>query len=156
MEVSTFENLMKRIDNRQAQLGVVGLGFVGLPLSVAKAQAGYQVIGFDIDEQKINAINRGTSYIDDVPTQELREQVESGRLRATADFSEISKVDAVSICVPTPIDQYRNPDALVGDSKQHDVSGYHGGSCQADSGIARSENRSGCVSCVLARTYRSG
>ncbi len=108
--MSAYEELQKNIQEGQAVLGVVGLGFVGLPLAVAKAQAGYTVIGFDVDQEKVNAINAGVCYIDDVPAQELAEQVAAGRLSATSDFSLVRRLDAVSICVPTPIDRHKQPD----------------------------------------------
>lgn len=105
-----YDQLMQKIEDKTAVLGVIGLGYVGLPLAVAKAQAGYEVIGFDVDVQKINEINKGHSYISDIDNEEVKEQIKEKRLKATNDFSKLSKVDAVSICVPTPIDQYKQPD----------------------------------------------
>ena len=91
-------------------LGVVGLGYVGLPLVVEMARAGHQVVGVDIDEVVVGRINAGESHIGDVPTSVVREHVEAGRLRATTDFSELAGADAVAICVPSPLDDMKEPD----------------------------------------------
>jgi UDP-N-acetyl-D-glucosamine dehydrogenase len=102
--------LLSKINNKSAAIGVVGLGYVGLPLAVEKAKAGYRVIGFDVQEQKVNMVNSGENYIGDVVPGDLKSIVEAGRLRATNDFSLISEADCVAICVPTPLDTYFQPD----------------------------------------------
>lgn len=102
--------LLAKIHNQSAVLGVVGLGYVGLPLAVEKAKAGYTVIGFDIQKKRVDMVNLGQNYIGDVVDQELQELVASGRLQATTDYSRIAELDAVSICVPTPLDKYQQPD----------------------------------------------
>ncbi len=102
--------LLEKINQKTAVLGVVGLGYVGLPLAVEKAKAGYQVIGFDIQSKRVEMVNCGQNYIGDVVDRELRDLVAEGRLAATTDYSDIAKVDAVSICVPTPLDKYQQPD----------------------------------------------
>lgn len=102
--------LEERIADGSAVLGVVGLGYVGLPLVVEMANAGYRVIGFDVDENKVASLNRGESYIPDVPTERLRPLVESGHVHATTAFSRASECDAISVCVPTPLDDHRAPD----------------------------------------------
>ena len=102
--------LTEKIKSKEAILGVIGLGYVGLPLAVEKAKAGYQTIGFDIQSEKVRMVNAGINYIGDVVNEDLRAIVESGKLRATTDFSEVAKADAVCICVPTPLDEYQQPD----------------------------------------------
>ncbi|MCM8711279.1 nucleotide sugar dehydrogenase [Clostridium sp. SYSU_GA19001] len=104
------EELMLKLKNRTAKLGVVGLGYVGLPLAVEKAKAGYDVIGFDVQSQKVEMVNEGHNYIGDIVDEDLKEIVNSGKLKATTDFSFVADVDAVSICVPTPLDKYKQPD----------------------------------------------
>ncbi len=102
--------LIEKLKTRKARLSVLGLGYVGLPLAVAYAKAGFEVVGFDLSQEKVDAINRKSSYIIDITDQELAEAVKPGGLRATTDFSELAKVDAVNICVPTPLGKTRDPD----------------------------------------------
>ncbi|MER9670156.1 nucleotide sugar dehydrogenase [Mesorhizobium sp. M0203] len=102
--------LAKLIAAREAVTGIIGLGYVGLPLSAACARAGFPTIGFDVDENKIVQLNSGQSYIDAVSSADLSEQIGGERFRATADFSELAKCDVVIICVPTPLSRYREPD----------------------------------------------
>src|SRR4029079_4720383 len=90
------------IRTRKAKVGVIGLGYVGLPLAVEFANAGFHVTGFDVDPSKISQINAGTSYIPDVPEHELAAAVKDGRLRATTSMTELGAMDAIDICVPTP------------------------------------------------------
>jgi UDP-N-acetyl-D-glucosamine dehydrogenase len=104
------EEVLERFNRKDAVIGVVGLGYVGLPLAVEKAKAGYRVIGFDIQQKRVDMVNRGINYIGDVVDEELANLVETGQLCATADYSDIARVDAVSICVPTPLDRYQQPD----------------------------------------------
>jgi UDP-N-acetyl-D-glucosamine dehydrogenase len=102
--------LQSRIENRTAHVGIVGLGYVGLPLAVEFGKAGFTVTGIDVSATKVNDINRGISYIQDIPTSEVEELVQAGRLRATTDFSVISELDTVNICVPTPLRKTKDPD----------------------------------------------
>jgi UDP-N-acetyl-D-glucosamine dehydrogenase len=102
--------LLEKLLSRTAVLGVVGLGYVGLPLAVEKAKAGYRVIGFDIQAKRVDLVNQGKNYIGDVVDQELHDLVAQGRLKAATDYSQIAAVDAVAICVPTPLDKYQQPD----------------------------------------------
>jgi UDP-N-acetyl-D-glucosamine dehydrogenase len=102
--------LKRRIESSGVRAGVIGLGYVGLPLAVEFAEAGYDVVGLDIDQRKVDAINAGTSYIQDVPGADVARLVAAGRLRATADFSEIARLDTVNICVPTPLRKTKDPD----------------------------------------------
>lgn len=102
--------LQKKIADRRARIGVIGLGYVGLPLAVEFASAGHTVIGFDVDAPRTAIINGGGSYIPDVPTERLRALVEGGNLSATADFAQLRDTDAVVICVPTPLRKTKEPD----------------------------------------------
>ncbi|MEI7935604.1 MAG: nucleotide sugar dehydrogenase [Verrucomicrobiota bacterium] len=96
--------------NSIRSLGVVGLGYVGLPLSLQFARSGLSVVGLDIDPLKVKSINRGKSYIQHIESRAIQEQVEAGRFRATTEFSEVQKLQAVIICVPTPLNKNREPD----------------------------------------------
>ncbi len=102
--------LLEKIKNKTAIIGVVGLGYVGLPIAVEKAKAGYNVIGFDIQDKKVDMVNDGKNYIGDIIDSDLDEVVKTGKLKATSDFSFIKDIDCVAICVPTPLDIYKQPD----------------------------------------------
>ena len=102
--------LVEKIQSRQARVGVIGLGYVGLPLALEFARAGFDVTGFDVDASKVEALNAGRSYILDVKSEELAEVVTAGRLRATTDMSQLQQMDAVDICVPTPLRKTKDPD----------------------------------------------
>jgi len=102
--------LIDRLRSRQAHLGVIGLGYVGLPLAVEFAKAGFTVTGIDLDERKVGSLNRGESYILDVSSSDLAAVVKSGRFRATTDFSALAELDTVDICVPTPLRKTKDPD----------------------------------------------
>lgn len=104
------ESLVYKIINKTAIIGVIGLGYVGLPLAVESAVNGYKVIGFDIQEKKVNMINQGINYISDVENSILKEMVNKEMLSATSDFQFIKDIDIVIICVPTPLDKYQQPD----------------------------------------------
>ena len=103
-------SLYKKIKNKNAHIGVVGLGYVGLPLAVEFAKAGYNVSGIEVDDNKITAINNGNNYIPDIDNSLLENLVKQGKLVATNDTSIISKLDAISICVPTPLSKVNEPD----------------------------------------------
>jgi UDP-N-acetyl-D-glucosamine dehydrogenase len=103
-------SLGDRIRQKDVIVGVIGLGYVGLPLAVEFARAGLRVTGFDVDETKIQAINSSTSYIPDVPSDDLAEVVGAGRLRATTNMAELAQMDVIDICVPTPLRKTRDPD----------------------------------------------
>lgn len=106
-----FKNrLLERLQQREAKVGIVGLGYVGLPLAVEFAEAGFQVIGLDISETKVRQINQGESYIPDVATERLKTLVDDGRLCATTSYADLSQSDTISICVPTPLRQTKEPD----------------------------------------------
>ncbi len=106
----TSDLLSSRISSRTARIAVIGLGYVGLPLAVAFARAGFPVVGLDVDEGKVSALNAGRSYIGDISDEDLRPHVASGRLRATTDYDALREADAIFICVPTPYDAQRAPD----------------------------------------------
>ena len=108
--ITTFDSLKYKFETRSARLAVLGMGYVGLPLAVVFAEAGFEVIGIDPDGRKIEALNNKQSYIGDVKTEDLARLVEEGKLKATTDFSVIHEVDAVSICVPTPLRKTGDPD----------------------------------------------
>lgn len=105
-----MNNIKNKLMNKTATLGVVGLGYVGLPLAVEKAKAGFRTIGFDIQEAKVKMVNAGENYIGDVVNEDLEEIVKSGLLTATSDFSQVASADCVAIAVPTPLDVYQQPD----------------------------------------------
>lgn len=102
--------LLKKIENREIVVGVVGLGYVGLPLAVEKAKAGYKTIGFDVQASKVQMVNEAKNYIGDVVDSDLKKLVESKMLSATTDFSFVKDVDFIAICVPTPLDKHQQPD----------------------------------------------
>jgi UDP-N-acetyl-D-glucosamine dehydrogenase len=104
------EALQEKIRARTARVGVVGLGYVGLPLAVEFARAGFHVTGIDVQETKVDALNRGESYIQDVPTAALKPHVDSGRFVATTDFSVVKELDTINIAVPTPLRKTKDPD----------------------------------------------
>jgi len=102
--------LIKKLENKTARVGVVGIGYVGLPLAVVFAEAGFNVVGVDPIEEKVSAINRGESYILDVDSARVKALVETGRLSASTDYAVLKDADAVSICVPTPLRKTGDPD----------------------------------------------
>jgi len=108
--VSTNAAILEKIRTRSAKVGVIGLGYVGLPLAVEFARAGFDVTGFDVDRSKIDQINSGKSYIPDVPDADLAAEVKAGRLRATTDMGQLGAMDAIDICVPTPLRKTKDPD----------------------------------------------
>jgi UDP-N-acetyl-D-glucosamine dehydrogenase len=108
--VNLAASLLERLNSRQARIGVVGLGYVGLPLAVEFARSGFHTTGLDLDERKVAAIRGGSSYIPDVPTETVAELTTAGRLTATTDFGVIASLDSINICVPTPLRKTKDPD----------------------------------------------
>lgn len=122
------EKLIHKLVNKEATLGVLGLGYVGLPLAVSYAQAGFKVVGFDLDQSKVDALSRGESYIIDVPTPELKKVVDKGLLTATTDMAGLSAVDGVNICVPTPLGKTGDPDiSYIQSAVEAIAAGLHDG-----------------------------
>jgi len=125
---SVASELIRKIQDKSARIGVIGLGYVGLPLAVDKAIAGYEVIGFDIQQRRVDMVNQGVNYIGDVVDDELRQVVSDGRLRATTDYDEIKNLDIVTICVPTPLDKNKQPDlTFIRNSAQEVAKRLHAG-----------------------------
>lgn len=116
--------LMEKISNHSIVCGVVGLGYVGLPLAVEKAKAGFKTIGFDVQKRKVEMVNQGHNYIGDVVDSDLSHLVNMKRLYATSDFSFIKDVDFVAICVPTPLDVHQEPDIHCVKSSAEAIAGY--------------------------------
>lgn len=102
--------LKEKLLAREATLGVIGLGYVGLPLAVEKAKAGFKVYGFDVQKEKVDMVNAGRNYIGDVVNEDLKALVDAGQLTATSDFADAARCDCVCICVPTPLDAHQQPD----------------------------------------------
>jgi UDP-N-acetyl-D-glucosamine dehydrogenase len=126
--MSHFEELHRKIETRQARSGVVGLGYVGLPLAVELAQAGFHVTGIDVQASKVEAIQRGESYVQDVPTAVLKPLVEAGKICATTDFAAVAGLDTVNICVPTPLRKTKDPDmSYIVSSCQEIAKHFHAG-----------------------------
>ena len=118
------EQLLKKIENKEIEVGVVGLGYVGLPLAVEKAKAGFKTIGFDVQEEKVNLVNEGHNYIGDVVDSDLKKLVDEGMLKATTDFSFVKDVDFIAICVPTPLDSHQEPDISYVKASTEAISKY--------------------------------
>lgn len=111
MIMSTIQQqLLERIQQRRAKVGIIGLGYVGLPLAVEFAEAGFDVIGVDVSAAKVGQINRGESYITDIPSERLAPLVKNGKLCASTDYDDLRQVDTISICVPTPLLKTKDPD----------------------------------------------
>ena len=110
MSKSSSTSLIDKIQKKEARIGIIGLGYVGLPLAVEFAQAGYHVVGIDTDSSKVDALNRGDCYITDISADLFSDMVSTGRLMATQDYGAIGELDAISICVPTPLRKTRDPD----------------------------------------------
>ena len=116
--------LLEKIQKKEIIVGVVGLGYVGLPLAVEKAKAGFKTIGFDVQDAKVEMVNAGKNYIGDVVDDDLADIVKKGMLSATKDFSFIKDVDFVAICVPTPLDAYQQPDISYVQSSTESIAKY--------------------------------
>ena len=118
------EQILQKIADKKIIAGVIGLGYVGLPLAVEKAKAGFKTIGFDVQKQKVDYVNEGHNYIGDVVDSDLARLVSEGMLRATTDFSELRGVDFVAICVPTPLDAHQQPDISYVEASARQVAKY--------------------------------
>lgn len=118
------QRLLKKIKCKEIKVGVVGLGYVGLPLAVEKAEAGFKTIGFDVQKEKVDMVNAGHNYIGDVVDSDLKKIVEEGMLQATSDFGFIKDVDFIAICVPTPLDKHQQPDISYVKASAGEISKY--------------------------------
>ena len=117
-------NLKKKVADRTLVCGTVGLGYVGLPLAVEKAKAGFRTVGFDVQADKVDMVNRGENYIGDVVQEDLAALVGAGRLEATGDFSRIAECGFVAICVPTPLDAHQMPDTSYMEASAREIAPY--------------------------------
>src|SRR4051812_38341215 len=106
----TGSSLMSKIESGEARCGIIGLGYVGLPLAVEMANAGLRVLGYDVSERAVNGINAGTSHIKDISSEVLAPLVRDGLISATTDPSRLGECDVIAICVPTPLSKTRDPD----------------------------------------------
>ncbi|MCF6277739.1 MAG: nucleotide sugar dehydrogenase [Anaerolineales bacterium] len=122
--MSIKEGLLTQLKEKKARMAVLGLGYVGLPLAVVFAEAGFDVIGIDPDTRKVDSLNEGISYIPDVPTEDVARLVQKGRFKATSDFSVLQDVEAVSICVPTPLRKTGDPDMSFIDAATSELAKY--------------------------------
>jgi len=118
------QKLLTKIKNKTAILGVIGLGYIGLPLAVEKAKAGYKTIGFDVQEKKVRWVNEGHNYIEDIVDSDLKEVVDKNLLDATTDYSSIKDVDTICICVPTPLNIYQQPDLSYVKNSTENIAKY--------------------------------
>lgn len=123
-EISMRQLLLHKIQHRELVAGVIGLGYVGLPLAVEKAKAGFRTIGFDVQAEKVDLVNAGQNYVGDVVDSELSSLVSAGTLSATSDLSMLQKVDFVAICVPTPLDAHQQPDISYVKSSAEAIAKY--------------------------------
>src|ERR1035441_8343046 len=121
---STTTILADKIKSRRARVGVVGLGYVGLPLAVEYAKAGFDVVGIDLNQQKTDQVNAGVSYISDIKTEELAALVQAGKLKATTDFSALLELATVNIAVPTPLRKTKDPDMSYIDAACKEIAHY--------------------------------
>ena len=133
--VNTAALLEEKIRSHSARVGVVGLGYVGLPLAVEFARAGFAVTGIDIIAEKVRRVNAGDSYVGDIPSAVLGPLVESGRLRATTDSSAVRELDTINICVPTPLRKTKDPDmSFIVSSCQEVARHFHPGTLLSKTG----------------------
>ncbi len=122
--MSTKDILIKKLQDKKARIGILGMGYVGMPLAVVFAQAGFNVLGIDPDRRKVDTFQRGESYIQDVPSETVRELSQAGCLHMTSDFAALRDMDAVSICVPTPLGKSGDPDMSFILSATEELSKY--------------------------------
>jgi UDP-N-acetyl-D-glucosamine dehydrogenase len=120
------EILEEKITHRTARVGIIGLGYVGLPLAVEFAKSGFSVTGIDVQESKVAKLNAGESYVQQTPTEILRPLVEAGKFRATTDFSVVAEMDTINIAVPTPLRKTKDPDMSYIVSACHEIAKYFG------------------------------
>lgn len=124
MPMTNKNALLEKIENRSLVCGTVGLGYVGLPLAVEKAKAGFKTVGFDVQQEKVDMVNAGNNYIGDVVNEDLEQLVSSGAIEATTDFARIAECDFVAICVPTPLDAHQQPDTSYMEASAASIAPY--------------------------------
>ena len=122
--VGTFQALKDKIGTKTAHVGIVGLGYVGLPLAVEFAKAGFHVTGIDLQQSRIDRLMKGESYIQDVPSSDVSQLVKSGHLDATTDFAVVRDLDTINICVPTPLRKTKDPDMSYIVSASDEIAKY--------------------------------
>jgi UDP-N-acetyl-D-glucosamine dehydrogenase len=122
--VDVLQKLEEKINDRSARVGIIGLGYVGLPLSVAFSQAGFNTLGIDIQQKRVDLINRGQSYVADVSSKSLKAEVGANRLQATTDQSKLAEQDGICICVPTPLTKTKDPDLSYVTREAEEVAKY--------------------------------
>ncbi len=118
------QDVLTKINDRSLVCGTVGLGYVGLPLAVEKAKAGFKTVGFDVQQEKVDMVNAGHNYIGDVVNEDLEKLVSDGMIEATTDFSRINECDFVAICVPTPLDVHQQPDTSYMEASAREIAPY--------------------------------
>lgn len=118
------EKLLALVDSRDLVCATVGLGYVGLPLAVEKARAGFKTLGFDVQQEKVDLVNKGENYIGDVVQEDLKALVDEGMLSATTDFSRVGECDFIAICVPTPLDAHQQPDTSFMEASAREIAPY--------------------------------
>jgi UDP-N-acetyl-D-glucosamine dehydrogenase len=127
-QCATGQLLAEKITDRSARVGVIGLGYVGLPLAVEFAKAGFSVTGIDISEEKVRRVNAGDSYVGDIATAVLKPLVDAGKIRATTSFDAVADLDTINICVPTPLRKTKDPDmSFIVSSCQEIARNFHAG-----------------------------
>src|SRR5687768_6204300 len=104
------DDLLDKIDRRDVIIGIIGLGYVGMPLAAQFARGGYRVLGFEVSEAVVDGVNAGVTHIKDVDADEFSDRVRAGLISATTDMSQLASCDAISVCVPTPLGKSRDPD----------------------------------------------
>jgi UDP-N-acetyl-D-glucosamine dehydrogenase len=119
-----MSDVVERFKQGNAVVGIIGLGYVGVPLAMLACEAGFQVVGFDIESDKVERLNRGESYIKHFPSSQIRQQIDLKRFRATDDFSQLNAIDAILICVPTPLSRQREPDLQFVEQTARTISKY--------------------------------
>lgn len=124
LNINNKEQLLDKIKNKTAVIGIIGLGYVGLPLAIESAKAGYQTIGFDIQEKKVELINKGCNCVNDIDNDSFKKVIKGGLLKATNDYSFLKDVDIVCICVPTPLNIYQQPDVSYIKSSTENIAKY--------------------------------
>jgi len=124
LNINNKEQLLDKIKNKTAVIGIIGLGYVGLPLAIESAKAGYRTIGFDIQEKKVELINKGCNCVDDIDSDSFKKVTKEGLLKATKNYSFLKDVDIVCICVPTPLDIYQQPDVSYIKNSTENIAKY--------------------------------